>query len=118
MEPALRRLIFAKGRDFKYPVNTRWFPFSISFKPCRCTRFWHNGFILKSAALKESAQKRRRFIRNADNLVRCLTIEFEIQLGRGPAVVPVGKRFELAPPQAPLLERGASDVDAHTRRLP
>src|SRR4030095_14392389 len=33
-------------------------------------------------------------------------------------VVPVGKKFELAPPQAPLRERGASDGDAHARRWP
>src|SRR5437763_10196927 len=72
----------------------------------------------KSAALKESAEERRRFIRDADNLVRCLTIEFEIELGLGATVVPVGKKFELAPPQAPLRQRRVSDGDAHTRRLP
>src|SRR5438067_1307739 len=53
----------------------------------------HIVFMSRSAALKESAEERRRFIRNADDLVRCLTIEFEI-------------------------ERGASDGDAHARRLP
>src|SRR5262249_44575031 len=68
--------------------------------------------------LKEFAKERRRFLRDADDLVRCLTIEFEIQLGLGPAVVPVGKGFELAPPQAPLRERGAPDDEAHARRLP
>src|SRR5207249_2355825 len=78
----------------------------------------HVVFMLKSAALKESAEERRRFIRDADNLVRCLAIEFEIELGLGSTVVPVGKKFELAPPRAPLRERGASDGDAHTRRLP
>src|SRR6266496_610136 len=72
----------------------------------------------KSAALEESAEERRRFIRDADNLVRCLTIEFEIELALGSTVVPVGKKFDLAPPQAPLRARGASDGDAHTRRLP
>src|SRR5207247_10946699 len=71
-----------------------------------------------SAALKESAEERCRFLRDADNLVRCLTIEFEIELGLGSTVVPVGKKFELAPPQAPLRERGASDGNAHARRLP
>src|SRR6266480_3012126 len=71
-----------------------------------------------SAALKESAEERRRFIRNADNLVRCLTIEFKIELGLGSTVVPVGKRLELAPTQAPFRERGASYGDAHTRSLP
>src|SRR6266852_9547188 len=72
----------------------------------------------KSAALKESAEERRRFIRDAGNLVRCLTIEFEIELGLGSTVVPVGKNSELSPPQAPLCERGASDGDAHARSLP
>jgi hypothetical protein len=68
--------------------------------------------------LKESAEERRRFIRDAGNLVRCLTIEFEIELGLGSTVVPVGKKPELAPPQAPLCQRGASDGDTHARRLP
>src|SRR5436309_947075 len=72
----------------------------------------------KSAALKEPVEEHRRSIRDADNLVRCLTIEFEIELGLGSTVVPVGKKFELAPPQAPLGARGASDGDAHARRLP
>src|SRR5205823_7023976 len=44
--------------------------------------------------------------------------EFEIQLGLGSAVVPVGKKFKLAPSQLPLRERGASDGDANARRLP
>src|SRR5437667_1310827 len=72
----------------------------------------------KSAALKEPAEECRRFIRDAGNLVRCLTIEFEIELGFGSTVVPVRKKSELAPPQAPLCERGASDGDAHARCLP
>jgi hypothetical protein len=72
----------------------------------------------KSAALKEPGEERRRFIRDADNLVRCLTIEFEIELGLGSTVLPVGKNSQLAPPQAPLCERGASDGDANARRLP
>src|SRR5437879_11968044 len=49
--------------------------------------------------LKESAEERRRFIRDADNLIRGLTIKFEIELGLGSTVVPVGKKFELVPPQ-------------------
>jgi len=68
--------------------------------------------------LKEAAQERSRSIRDADNLVRCLTIEFEIELGLGSTVVPVRKKSELAPPQAPLRQRGASNGDAHARRLP
>src|SRR5438067_13878699 len=71
-----------------------------------------------SAALKETAEERRRVIGDADNLVRCLTIEFEIELGLGATVVPIGKKFQLAPPEAPLRERGESDADAHARRLP
>jgi hypothetical protein len=71
----------------------------------------------KSVALKEPAEEHRRFIRDANNLVRCLTIEFEIELGLGSTVVPVGKKFELAPPQPPLCQRGASDADAQARRL-
>jgi hypothetical protein len=69
-------------------------------------------------SLKESAEERRSFIRDADDLVRCLTIEFEVELGLGSNVVPVGKKFELASPQAPLRGRGAPDGDAHARRLP
>jgi hypothetical protein len=69
-------------------------------------------------SLKESPEEQRGFIRDADNLVRCLTIEFEVELGLGSTVVPVGKRFELAPPQALLRQRGAPDGDAHARRLP
>ncbi len=67
---------------------------------------------------KLTAEERRRFIRDADDLVRCLTIEFEIELGRGLAVIPVDEMFELAPPQRPLRERGAFDGEAHTRCLP
>src|SRR5438067_3239166 len=78
----------------------------------------HILFMSKSVALKEPAKERRCFIRDADNLVRCLTIEFEIELGLGSTVVPVGKKSELAPPQAPLRACGASDGDAHARRLP
>src|SRR6266446_10732578 len=78
----------------------------------------HIVFMSKLAALKESAEERRRVIGDADNLVRCLTIEFEIELGLGATVLPIGKKFELAPPEAPLRERGASDADAHARRLP
>jgi hypothetical protein len=58
----------------------------------------------KSAALKEAAEERRSFIRDADNFVRCLTIEFEIELRLGSTVVPVGKKFELAPSHAPTLK--------------
>src|SRR6266566_5749444 len=56
----------------------------------------HIVFMSKSAALKEPAEERRRFIRDAGNLVRCLTIEFEIELGLGSTVVPVGKKVPQA----------------------
>src|SRR5437870_3007996 len=86
----------------------------------RCSIATHTSTISYSGglSLKESAKERRRFIRDADDLVCCLTVEFEIELGLGSTVVPVGKKFELAPPQAPLRDRGASDGDAHARRLP
>src|SRR5215831_17954000 len=71
-----------------------------------------------SAARKESAEVRRRLIRKADDLVGCLAIELEVEFALGSAVVPVGERFELAPPQAPLGARGVPDGDAHARRLP
>jgi len=79
---------------------------------------WTLFSIDPAAALKESADERGRFIRDAGDLVRCLTIEFEIELGFGAAIVPVGKTFELASSQAPLRERGAPHGDAHARRLP
>jgi hypothetical protein len=41
---------------------------------------------LHTIYLEEFAEERRRFIRDADDLVRCLTIEFEIELGAGLAV--------------------------------
>ena len=68
--------------------------------------------------LKESAQECCRFIRNANDFVRCLTIEFEIEFGLGSIVVPVAKTFQLTAPEAPLGEGGASNSDADPRRLP
>jgi len=52
-----------------------------------------------SATLEASVEKRRRFIRYADDLVRCLAVEFEIELGFRLAIIPVGKVIEFAPPQ-------------------
>src|SRR5438105_1343415 len=69
-----------------------------------------------SLRLKELAEKCRRFTRDTDDLVRCLTIKLEIELGPGLAITPVGKVFEFAPPQRPLCELGASNDDAHPRR--
>ena len=74
-------------------------------------------FIL-TGRLKESAEERRSFIRDADDLVRCLTVEFEIELGLWLTVVRIAKNFELAPPEPSRGERGASDGDAYARRLP
>src|SRR6476646_10459986 len=74
--------------------------------------------LVDRPALKESAEERGGFIRDADNLVRCLTREFKIELGPGSTVVPVGKKFELTPPQAPLRQRSSPDGNAHPRRLP
>ena len=51
-----------------------------------------------SLSLEEFAEERRRFIRDAGDLVRGLTIELEIELSPGLAVVPVGEMFELAAP--------------------
>ena len=67
---------------------------------------------------KESAKERRRFIRDADNFVRCLTIKLKVELGLGSTIVPFGKRFELASAEGPFCERGAPDADADARRLP
>src|SRR5690242_11680183 len=77
---------------------------------------WRSGFSQRP--LKKSAEERRRFIPDADDLVRCLPIKFEIELGLGPTIRPVGKRFELASPQGPLGQRGTPNGDAYTRRLP
>ena len=40
-------------------------------------------------SLEEALEKGRGFIRDAGNLVGCLAIEFEIQLGPRPAVIPI-----------------------------
>ena len=68
--------------------------------------------------LKESVQECCRFIRDANDFVRCLAIEFEIEFGFGTIVVPVAKTFQLTAPEAPLGERSASNGDAHPWRLP
>src|SRR5262245_48596078 len=71
-----------------------------------------------SPGSEESPQERRRFIRDADHLVRRLAIELEIELGLAATVLPVAPRFQLAPPQAPLRECRALYADADARRLP
>ncbi len=47
--------------------------------------------MLTAYGLEEFAEERRRLIRDADDLVRCLAIEFEIELGPPLAVIPVGR---------------------------
>jgi hypothetical protein len=68
--------------------------------------------------LEEFVEERHRFIRDADDLVRCLTVEFKIELCPGLAVIPVGEMFEITPSQQALRERGPSDGEADTRCLP
>src|ERR1700677_1102285 len=68
-------------------------------------------------SLEALAEERRRLSRDADNLIGCLPIEFEIELSPGPTVFPVGEMLELAAPQWPLRKRRSSDRDAHSRRL-
>jgi len=68
--------------------------------------------------LKESAQECCRFIRDTNDFVRCLAIEFEIEFGFGAVVVPVAKTFQLAAPEAPFGEGSAPNSDADPRRLP
>ena len=68
--------------------------------------------------LKESAQECGRFIRDADDLVRCLPIEFEIEFSFRAILVPVAKTFQLTAPEAPPGERSASNSDANPWRLP
>jgi len=67
--------------------------------------------------LEEAIEKRRRFIRDADDFVRCLAIEFEIELGFRLSIIPIGKLFEFTPPQCPLRQSGAFDGDADAGRL-
>ena len=70
------------------------------------------------AGLKQFVQEPRRSVRDANDFVGRLTVQFEIELRLRLAVVPVGERFQLASSEAPLRDRGASDGDAHPRRLP
>ena len=68
--------------------------------------------------LKESSEERCRLIRDADDFVRCLAIEFEIEFGLGSIIVPVAKALQVTATEAPLGDRSASDSDADPRRLP
>jgi len=68
--------------------------------------------------LKESSEERCRLIRDADDFVRCLAIEFEIEFGLGSIIVPVAKALQVTATEAPLGDRSASNSDADPRRLP
>src|ERR1700691_2942908 len=68
--------------------------------------------------LKIFAEERCRFIRDADDLVRCLPIKLEIELRSRLAVLPMGEMLELVAPQWPPRKRSAFDGNGHARRLP
>src|ERR1700730_248093 len=67
--------------------------------------------------LEALAEERRRIIRDADDLICCLPIKFEIEFSPRPTVIPVGEMVELAASQWSLRKRRSSDRDAHSRRL-
>ena len=64
----------------------------------------------RRARSEEAVEEVRRRVREADDLVRRLAIELEVELGLGSTVVPFGKEFQLAPPEVSFGERGASDA--------
>ena len=53
-------------------------------------------------ASEERVEKARGVVREADDLVGCLTIELEVELGAGAAVVPVVEGLQLASAERPL----------------
>jgi hypothetical protein len=67
---------------------------------------------------KEAVEERRRFVRDAHDLVGRLAVELEIELRFRAAVVPFREGLEFAPPKAVLSERRALDPNAPARRLP
>src|SRR6185295_18000293 len=83
-----------------------------------CIRRCSSRIVSEIRWLKESAQECCRFVRDANDFVRSLAIEFKIKFGFGSIVVPVAKTFQLAAPQASFGERSASSSDADPRRLP
>src|SRR5215472_3697243 len=102
---------------------------SIKSRSCglilRCSVSWRDagdGFgmsaIHSELSLKEPPQKPRRFFCDADDLVRRLPVEFEIELGLGAVVAPIPEELELASSERPLRRRDAADGDADARRLP
>ena len=79
-------------------------------------RSWR--IVPEISRLKESAQECCRFIRDANDLIRCLAIKLEIEFRLGAILVPVAKMFQLAAPEAPLGQPGTFNSDANPRRLP
>ena len=67
---------------------------------------------------EEPAQEPRRFVRDARNLVRGLTIELEVELSFRPTVLPVGTMPEFATAQASFRTPSHSDDDTDPRCLP
>src|SRR5689334_1640008 len=66
---------------------------------------------------EEVAQKFRRLIGNADDFVRRLTIELEVELCFRSPIIPVGKGLELAAAKVTLCGRNTSNRNADARRL-
>src|SRR5438874_3963511 len=73
---------------------------------------------LRIRRLKKCAHESCRFIRDANDFVRCLAIEFEIEFRFRPIVVPVAKTLQFAAPEAPPGERSAPNSNSAPRRLP
>src|SRR5689334_5121191 len=68
--------------------------------------------------LEKPFEERRRRVRNADDLVGCLAVEFEVELGLGPAILPVLEALELTAAKAPRRQGSATDGDTDPWRLP
>src|SRR4051812_21886413 len=83
-----------------------------------CTRRLGLRAVCDVRRLEESVQEGCRFVRDPNDLIRCLPIELEIEFRLGAIVVPVAKMFQLAAPEAPLGHRSAFNSDANPRRLP
>src|SRR4029079_13685665 len=64
---------------------------------------------------EELVEKCRGMIGHADDLVRRLAIEFEVELRFGPPVAPIGKALELGATETTLRERSTSNGDADAR---
>ena len=68
--------------------------------------------------LEERSKKRGRILGDANDLVCCLPIELDIELGFGPTVAPGRKGLEFSPAARAAGQRGPPDNDAHSRGLP